>query len=148
MTKPEITLDLKCQLFAHYLGQKVIFTGKGRPMRKLGSEAILTAKNLYLCCFLPQRALVLKPLSSITNVDAEAIYILSGQSDTPQKYRIEYGRLMVGEEAYNEDNGIVPWRWLNVFDYLRARGYALPWMGHDVADLIQYGWVQLEYDPQ
>ena len=32
----------------------------------------------------------------------------------------------------------------NAVDYLRSRGYALPWMGVSVEDQIKYGWVKLK----
>ena len=39
-------------------------------------------------------------------------------------------------------NGIK--NWLHVFDYLRSKGYALPWMDLLVEDLVEYGWVKLK----
>lgn len=35
-------------------------------------------------------------------------------------------------------------RILEVTDFLRSRGYALPWMWLSVDDLIEYGWVKLK----
>ena len=32
---------------------------------------------------------------------------------------------------------------LNVYDFLRSKGYALPWMGLSVEKLVEYGWVVL-----
>lgn len=29
-------------------------------------------------------------------------------------------------------------------DYLRSKGYALPWMGLSVEDLVSYGWVKVK----
>lgn len=29
-------------------------------------------------------------------------------------------------------------------DYLRSKGYALPWMGLSVEDLVSYGWVKIK----
>lgn len=33
---------------------------------------------------------------------------------------------------------------LNFADYLRSKGYALPWMGLSVEKLIEYGWIKLK----
>lgn len=33
---------------------------------------------------------------------------------------------------------------LNAYDYLRSRGYALPWMGLSVEELVNRGWVKLK----
>lgn len=35
-------------------------------------------------------------------------------------------------------------RILNVMDYLRSKGYAVPWLDLSVDDLIEYGWVKLK----
>jgi hypothetical protein len=29
-------------------------------------------------------------------------------------------------------------------DYLRSKGYALPWMDLSVEDLVEYGWIKLK----
>lgn len=33
---------------------------------------------------------------------------------------------------------------LAIYDYLRSKGYALPWMGLSVDELVEYGWVKLK----
>lgn len=33
---------------------------------------------------------------------------------------------------------------LEIYDYLRSKGYALPWMGLSVDELVEYGWVKLK----
>lgn len=35
-------------------------------------------------------------------------------------------------------------RILNVMDYLRSKGYAVPWMDLSVDDLVEYGWITLK----
>lgn len=138
-------MALKTQFLALHLGQTVVYTGKGRATNKLGAEAVLEADNLYLCAFLPQRALRLKALSGITNDEAEVICKIVGY--TPSFNVMSFAIKVLSEWA-NEENGLTAWVWLNIFDYLRSRGYALPYAGYDVSDLIQLGWVQLQYDPQ
>ena len=32
----------------------------------------------------------------------------------------------------------------NTVDYLRSKGYALPWMDLSVEDLVKYGWIKLK----
>lgn len=143
-------MALKTQFLALHLGQTVVYTGKGRAMNKLGAEVILEPDNLYLCAFLPQRALRLKALSGITNEDCLKVYHMGfnvhrGHSDDQ---KIEQARYDLSEMGSVHNAERVGWHWLDVWDYLRLRGYALPYAGYDVADLIQLGWVQLQYDPQ
>lgn len=33
---------------------------------------------------------------------------------------------------------------LTMYDYLRSKGYALPWMGLTVDELVEYGWIKIK----
>lgn len=84
--------------------------------------------------------LELKPLESISDEDAIDI----------GKYRYNYLKMM----TYTEIGKCIISDYLNrsskwqfeleqyEIDYLRSKGYALPWMGLSVKDLIDYGWVK------
>lgn len=50
-----------------------------------------------------------------------------------------------GSVYFNTENGVRLFTDdLSVYDYLRSRGYALPWMGISVEKQIEAGWVKLE----
>jgi hypothetical protein len=66
--------------------------------------------------------LELKPLSSITDED--------------KKFLTD---IMQNTQAFDEDYGS-----LYSADYIRSKGYALPFMGVEVEILIEYGWVKLK----
>jgi hypothetical protein len=72
--------------------------------------------------------LELKPLSSISDEDAEFIDLQS--------------------EDYNEDgwfdDGEFYW-WASIdVDYLRSKGYALPFMELSVEEMVEAGWIKLK----
>lgn len=72
--------------------------------------------------------LELKPLSSISDEDAEIIDL--------------------GSEDYNEAGwcdkyGDFYWWTYADVDYLRSKGYALPWMGVSIEEMIEAGWIKL-----
>jgi len=78
--------------------------------------------------------LLLKPLSSITDDDA-----------------IEVAKQMAYDDNLdiNGKSQVIHWEanWklipLISSDYLRSKGYALPWNGHSVEEMIQFGWVKI-----
>jgi len=125
------TLENKAKFFAQYWGQKVFFD--------LVSETIV--ENVYEFWSGTIRLaeldyLTLKPLSSITAEDLQAIgFSLSPPvvKFTPDSYKCHWVALF-GQEGYLT---------LKDFDYLRSKGYALPWMGLSVGKQIEYGWVKL-----
>lgn len=34
--------------------------------------------------------------------------------------------------------------WMQVVDFLRSKGYVLPWMGLSVEQLVEFGWIKLK----
>jgi len=84
--------------------------------------------------------LELKPLSKITDEDAlSAIKIF-------KVYRKKDG-VFITEHSHIENIktiflDIPVWR-LDVADFLRSKGYAVPFMEYSIEDLISFGWVQL-----
>lgn len=109
----ENTLENKAKFFAQYWGQEVLTTFFGSGFYIDRDLYPISSGSFFL---------VLKPLSSITDEDA-------------------------GESGYDNAKSMLSDNYLvnspYVFDYLRSRGYALPWMGLSVEQLIEYGWVKL-----
>lgn len=81
---------------------------------------------------------LLKPVSSISDEDCHAIW--HGRT------REELVMYLTGGTEFNEMCGSALIKALEPkdYDYLRIKGYALPWMGLGVEQLIEYGWVKLE----
>lgn len=117
--------DVKCRFFAQYWGQLYEFKNtktKWRvnegafPLEKEGNER-----------------LILTDLKNITDEDLEFIY---------QNNKINTGV---------DDDEIYPSKKLANFcesdiylaDYLRSKGYALPFMEYSVKDLVSFDWIRL-----
>ena len=129
--KTENTIDKKVKFFSIYWGLCIVnFRGK------IISVHCAIDEKPIADCFLE-----LKPLESISDEDAINI----------GKYRYNYPKMM----TYTEIGKCIISDYLNrsskvefqleqyEIDYLRSKGYALPWMDLSVQDLINYGWVKL-----
>lgn len=46
----------------------------------------------------------------------------------------------IGETEYSQRSPIA---YIAIVDFLRSKGYAIPWMGLSVAKLVEYGWLKL-----
>jgi hypothetical protein len=122
--KPDMTVEAKARFFALYWGQEVLKASV--YTHEVSAAYNLKHKSFYLS---------LKPLSSITGVDT-----------------FEIGRIL---QVYPED--VVPWlngdsvhedfqsafTFQHAIDYLRSRGYALPFMGWSVEQMVEAGWIKL-----
>ena len=120
----ENTLENKAKFYALHWGQEVIkdvISGVGYPVE--GSNISLNIETSFLH---------LKPLSSISDEDKEHLdALLSADFD-------EYGYWFgMGGIHYYQPHEV---------DYLRSRGYALPWMELSVEKLMEYGWIKLKED--
>lgn len=158
----ENTLENKTKFFALYWG--LDFTGSdqyGEYMPGTWSEFPKYVDKQYL---------ILKPLYSISDDDAiEVAKIMTfhdgkgliierkknGEIEMYDRYNDEPHFLntlfFVPDpfEIFSRDDNR-NWfqydaeRFLEVTDFLRSRGYAVPWMGLSVEQLIEYGWIKIK----
>ena len=112
--KTEINNENKAKFFALYWRQYVL------------SDGIEIGGNVGDCE--EEMFLLLKPLSQISDEDANFIDLQS------EDYN-ENG-------WYDEEQNFYWWASIDV-DYLRSKGYALPWMGLSVDEMIEVGWIKL-----
>ena len=128
--KTENTLENKAKFFAQYWGQKIIcFPYNNTPLRYDNPNRLLAGK------FENKAYLELKPLSQISNEETEHVMELENfidgfLSDDILNYLIDLKKGKCNK--------------IEVIDYLRTKGYALPYMDLSVEDLIEYGWIKLE----
>src|SRR5690606_41780636 len=94
---------------------------------------------------LDKKFLQLKPLSSISDEDAievAKIYVVLEKNETS-----EVGKTISSKFEKPSDMIYAPtWsgkNWLIVSDYLRSKGYALPFMGISVEQMIEWNWIKL-----
>jgi len=116
----ENTIENKAKFFALYWGGFDLFNDKrtwhNAPVR--GDLLDRVSKQCYLR---------LKPLSSISDEDATKALNL---------HRVT---AKVFLELYPIGDSIE----LDAVDYLRSKGYALPFMGISVEQMVEWGWIKL-----
>lgn len=137
--KTELILENKLRFSAQYWGQQVMTN------EVLDSIHILTyVTNVNIDK--EEYYLLLKPLSSITDEDAIEVSNILGINNEAM---VHHGRLFVdrilGKRAGNsQDNCYLTYTSLHCCDYLRSKGYALPYMGTSIDDLISAAWIKLK----
>lgn len=161
----ENTEQNKVKFFAQYWGQKVFVN----PI--LTPEPV---SNTYIFEYLEpedieQEYLELKPLSSITDEDAYQVarivspMLFEGNGENgghfidrsePLWHSIKHKKKVmmvdidfdgyVFEYRDDEEGYTRPSYSLAGADYLRSKGYAMPYMGLSVEKLQEYGWVKLK----
>ncbi|MDV3750634.1 hypothetical protein CMU19_04405 [Elizabethkingia anophelis] len=119
----ENNLENKARFFAQYWGQFVLKMPNNNDLLKCFDWVN------YDSCYLE-----LKSLEDITDDDmiglGNVLGIRRSVRDNVKDY-IDYHKY--GDSIEQPE-----------LDYLRSKGYALPWMGLSVEKLIKYGWVKLK----
>jgi hypothetical protein len=113
--KAEVNNENRAKFFALYWGQKVLKDVHG--LNATISNMIDFEWNGWW--------LELKPLSSISNQDAKEC----GSNDS-KDFLEELDSCGLTYQSHN-------------IDYFRSKGYALPWMGLSVEEIIEAGWIKL-----
>lgn len=125
--KIQNTLENKAKFFAQYYGQHVLY---------FSSDFLRKIDNLTLDSVENDDYLELKPLSQISDEDAskvcDLIFITNNNLNIQQIKQI-----VILIESNN-------WNNYKIFDYLRSKGYALPYIDLSVEDLVEYGWIKLK----
>ena len=112
---------VKCRFFAQYWGTKTLYVG-GVGLVEIGKGGW----NLKH----PDFFLQLKPLSKITDEDAISMYRgLERNYESANHFLEDYKSIGFLEQSE--------------VDFLRSKGYAVPFIGYSVDDLVKIGWVQL-----
>ena len=136
MMKAEINNENKAKFFAMYWGQRV-FVNPILSEKPVANTWVFDDMNTE---DLNDEYLELKPLSAITEEDAIQVSKIWG-SKVGSKI---IGRSIVSRLTGNHHQIEMEFRCvIPVVDFLRSKGYALPWMGLSVEELIEAGWVKL-----
>jgi hypothetical protein len=120
--------SIKCRFFAQYWGQKVMYVG-GVGLVEVGARGW----NLKH----PDFFLELKPLSKITKNDLEKIGF---RNIGDKKVSFVFDNYNYNWTSSCGNYGTLL---LKDIDYLRSKGYALPFMKYSVDELVELGWVRL-----
>lgn len=137
----ENTLENKAKFFAHYYSVPCIENDNWIWRSKDKFKDLPYGSDITDCYA------VLKPLSSITDEEIESIRPLVGYSNTEDGLKLVRRWLTpMYKEDYNwfalEDKKNVL-NTISIIDYLRSKGYAVPYMGLSVEKQIEYGWIKL-----
>lgn len=165
--KPELNNQSKAKFFAQHLFQAALKWGDIPEPIMLIDPDMVTASE-------PTSHLLLTSLSDITDQDAiqvaeialyspeiedwdpEEVWIGEGDFDNIGNHSLEVGmRCWTGLININDVSGSITlhhedcemqeiYNLTAIIDYLRSKGYALPWMGLSVEDLVNAGWVKLK----
>jgi hypothetical protein len=121
---------VKCRFFAQYWGTKTMYVG-GVGLVEIGTGGW----NLKH----PDFFLELKPTKRLTDNEAiELGKILNIKDD-------EVIGILISDEFINTINNVKNGGVINLhaIDYLRSKGYAIPFMEYSVKKLVELGWVRL-----
>jgi hypothetical protein len=124
--KAEINLENKAKFLALYWGQIILSHPDAFGLSSVCHEVRFDNAIANL-----------KPLSQITDDDAIEIakIVVGDQFENPLIIGQSYGYWLNKKSNYSLD-----WK---VIDNLRSKGYALPWMGLSVDEMIEAGWIKL-----
>lgn len=128
------TLQNKKRLIAQYWGQKILM------FKSIISDSFYDypINSNYIDCVTKELGyLKLKLLSEITENDLSNI----GFGNIGEKKVTIYPNS--SERQWFSSCGNMGYLMLDHFDYLRSKGYALPYNGITVDEQIEYGWIKI-----
>lgn len=130
-------LENKAKFFAQYFGQYIV-TSKGEPAKwrvlsfSLLGESVLSTH------------LELKPLSDISDEDALKLYHLHSGNIGYDYTQDFYSPLEMARHWIDKDPTESMYKYTNQADYLRSKGYLVPFNGLSVEEIIKRGWAKYE----
>ena len=129
-------MDVKSRFFAQYWGLIVAKETKYPKSPTINTTTVLLINELS------NYHLELKPLSKITDEDAIVVSKIFGMKED-----FEFiGKILCTTMFDNwdsESETVIFNSNAKAVDYLRSKGYALPFMEYSVEDLVSFGWVRL-----
>lgn len=125
--KTEINNSNKAKFFAQYWGQQCLFSILAGGVVKVESY-FLHKENLQDGDYLQ-----LKPLLSITEEDVIQVAYLNWPSMSGKPVDTNFVKSLLDAFVHNS----------KIYQYLQSKGYALPWMGLSVDEMVQAEWIKL-----
>lgn len=154
--KIENTPENKAAFYGQYIGSDL-------DAIPLNGSSKLTVSNFASVVRHSNVAVSLKPLSEITEEEAMEIALALWPHSEEVGVLLLEARIDFKNRTHNSDftlwfdgeiipdpdeegeypDGFGPLFVLFVYDFLRSRGFAIPWWDLSVDDLVEYGWVRL-----
>lgn len=151
--KVEINNENKAKFFALYWGQEIF---RYRNVDKISPQAINIHVDHYTLnptVVFEFGYIVLKHLSSISDEDAIEVAKINTSIDwnnglEPSVWINSFGYKVVSNgtgliQRYGQTLICEPYLSLHQFQLLISKGYALPWMGLSVEEMVEAGWIKL-----
>jgi hypothetical protein len=135
----ENTIENKAKFFAQYWGQKVLTRPESANRKLILGDEVSIQSALSKFGYNYKYFLELKPLSLITDEQAFEIAKILKVELNPKNV-IEFIHISIKKYIENDYKGIDS----HVLDFLRSKGYALPYMSLSVEKQIEYGWIKLK----
>lgn len=128
----ENTIENKVKFFAQHWGQEVqrVIMSHSKPICKVGNYLDWDDIN--------EDFLELISLSELSDEDAIEVGKLNGSITDNDKLVGHSLVYWLHKKGTNRDITF------EAIDYLRSKGYAVPYMGLSVEKLIEYGWIKLK----
>lgn len=120
----------RAKYIAAHMGQNILLLGRSTKNTRCVTPSwmMYTERTMRL---------LLTPLSLITDEDAiEVSKILQVNPEDVSDW-------LNGDCTHEDFHG--PFTFQHAIDYLRSKGYALPWMGLSVNELIKRNWALIKY---
>lgn len=131
------TPENKAKFFAQYWGQEVMVV----PYH----STKLIPVHVYQNMDVRQYSLELKPLSQITDEDALELFNLISPDWKDCSNEISFGKAYAsGYDEKDIERAHTTFEALLIIDFLRSKGYAIPYMGISVEQQMEWGWVKLK----
>jgi hypothetical protein len=130
-THPALDMNVfKCRFFGQYLEQIIA--------KETNSKSpTINVTRVLLTNDVSKYHLELKTLSKITDEDANSLIPFVSMNFS-SRYTEEYIREQIKKDIIDVRNVSAKF-----YDILRSKGYALPFLGYSVEDLVSFGWVRL-----
>lgn len=131
--KTENKPEEKAKYFAQYWGQECLFSGRSEqkePYKANYSGFQMLDKYPEICY------LQLKPLSSISDEDAIEVAMIESP-DLKESHYKGFGQYLINNLSTSIVNNKIA-----IADFLRSRGYLLPYRDLSVEELINIGWAK------
>lgn len=136
MKKLQNTKENKARFFNQYHSQIIQCYNDGDQKFgpfPIGNENVITKLDY----------LELTSLSNISDEDAIEVAKICGWPESHERFEERVYQFKI-DFAYDSQNGFKRSHKAYVFDYLRSKGYALPWMNLSVEELLEYGWIRIK----
>ena len=131
--KAKLNNENKARFFDLYSGQKIIECKNFRHL-------VTPMEAIYYDEHSNGAFANVKPLSAISDEDAMEIGFQVCEDKDDACYGMSPSGVFLDMVSFSGEDLLL----ISYGDFLRSRGYALPWMGLSVDELCQAGWIKLQ----